>query len=183
LLAARKDSRRVRFAAAIVVASGLVAGAASYPAPSGGQRSHSPPRVIQLSYGETPGQSGPDRVLEAFARHTDSLRFGTFYNGHRASAPGKYRPDITDTDLHGRRAKHPWVPDRDRGGRRLVRLVHRSLRHRGRAKIRIHARSGDLVDFVRVRINLSKCTSDPPLYPVSCEIHVPHGPTLASRSR
>jgi hypothetical protein len=104
---------------------------------------------------------------------TAELRFGTFYNGHRAGAPGKYRPHITDTDLHGRRAKHPWVPDRDRGGRRLIRLVHRSLRHRGRAKVRVHARGGGLVDFVPVRIDLSECTSDPPLFPVSCEIKVP----------
>jgi len=155
------------------IACGALAGAAVYPAPSGAQLADAPPRVIQLSYGETPGQFGPDRVLEAFSRHTDGLRFSISYKGHRAGAPGNYRPDITDTDIHGRRAKHPWVPDRDRGGRRVVRLAHRSLRHRGRAKVKVHARSGVLVDVVRVRIDLSRCTSDPPLYPISCEIRVP----------
>ena len=128
------------------------------------------PEVIQLSYFESSGDQGPDRGLEAFARHTDALRFATGYRGRRAGAPGRYRSDITDTDIHGREAKHPWMPDRKQGGRKVVRLVHQSLHERGFATVRLRARKGDESDHIRMRIDLSDCASDPPLYPVDCEI-------------
>jgi len=161
-----------RVLVAVLIASGVLAGAVVPPPPAGAQRSERPPKLIQLSYDESSGDIGPDRQLAAFARRTNSLRFATSYNEHRASAPGKYRPNITDTDIHGEEASHPWIPDRDHGGRRVVRLVHRSLFHRGFAKVSVHARSDDLVDAVRVRIDRSDCASDPPLYPVSCEVRV-----------
>jgi hypothetical protein len=124
--------------------------------------------VIQLNYQES-SADGPDHRLMAFSRHTGSLKFATFYQGHGASAPGKYRPEITDTDIHGEGARHPWVPIRDQGGRRVIRLVHRSLSHRGIARVKVRA-TGDGRDVVRVRIDLADCTLDPPLYPVDCEV-------------
>jgi hypothetical protein len=146
-----------------------LAGAVSLPS-ADAQRSRRP-NVVQLSYGET--AEGPDRRLEAFSRHTTAVRFTAVYRGRRANAPGRYHSEITDTDLHGG-ASHPWVPDRDRGGSRVIGFVHRSLETRGVAKVRVHARNGDRVDLVRVRIDLSSkdCIQDPPLYPVDCEIHV-----------
>jgi hypothetical protein len=146
-------------------ASVLAAGA---PAAAGAGR----PEVIQLSYFESSGDQGPDRRLEAFARHTHAMRFATTYGGRRASAPGRYRSDITDTDIRGREAKHPWTPDRKEGGGKVIRLVHRSLHDRGFATVRLRARNAGESNRVRVRIDRSDCASDPPLYPVDCEIRV-----------
>jgi hypothetical protein len=129
--------------------------------------------VIQLSYGETPGQDGPDRVLEAFSRRTDSLKFHTTFKGEHVTSPGRYDPNVTDTDIHGNRAKHPWKPNRRLRGSRLISLVHRSLNQRGFARVTVRAtnkRTG--TDIVQVEIDLSSsdCTLDPPLYPISCEV-------------
>ena len=134
-----------------------------------GQARQPSPKVIQLSYSEASGESGPDHQLEAFARDTESLKFATAYRGTRATAPGRYVDTITDTDLHGK-ARHPWIPDRNQGGRRVMSLVRRSLDRRGTSTVRIRAKNGDLLDSVRFRIDLSKCSSEPPLYPVDCEI-------------
>ncbi len=98
------------------------------------------------------------------------MRFATTYRGRRASAPGRYRADITDTDIHGREAKHPWTPDRKQGGHKVIRLVHRSLHERGFSTVRLRAKNGGESDRVRVRIDLADCASDPPLYRVDCEI-------------
>jgi hypothetical protein len=158
-----------RFTAAAGLAMSLCTVMASgAPAAGGGGR----PEVIQLSYFESSGDQGPDRGLEAFARHTHATRFATSYRSRRASAPGRYRSDITDTDIHGREAKHPWMPDRRQRGGKVIRLVHRSLHDRGFAMVRLRARKGGESNRVRVRIDLSDCASDPPLYPVDCEIRV-----------
>jgi hypothetical protein len=131
-------------------------------------------KVIQLSYGETPGQQGPNRTLEAFSRRTDSLKFTTAFKHEQVRVPGRYDPDVTDTDIDGRRAKHPWKPNRRQGGSHLISLVHRSLSQRGFARVTIsarHERAGTAI--VQVTIDLADCTLDPPRYPISCEIPVP----------
>jgi|SRR5215208_5103466 len=130
------------------------------------------PKVIQLSYSESSGDQGADRRLLAFARHTHGLHFATTYEGEKAKAPGKYRSNVTDTDIHGRKARHPWEPDRKKGGSDVVRLVHESLHQRGFAEVRLRARKSGEVDKERVRIDLSRCSQDPPLYPVDCEVKV-----------
>jgi hypothetical protein len=150
-----------------VVAVGIVS--APFADASRGKRS---PDIIQLSYSESSGDQGADRSLLAFARHTHGMHFVTTYKGVKAGAPAKYRSDITDTDIHGRKARHPWEPDRkDRGGD-VVRLVHDSLHERGFAVVKLRARKGGELDKARVRIDLDRCSQDPPLYPVDCEVKV-----------
>jgi hypothetical protein len=160
--------------ASVVALAVLVAGfsmAAGGVASAGAKRSN-PPEIIQLSYSESSGDQGADRSLEAFARHTHGMHFATTYKGKKAGAPGRYRADITDTDIHGRKARHPWEPDRKQGGGDVVALVHKSLHHRGFADVRLRARKGGEGVAVRVRIKLKKCASDPPLYPLDCEVKV-----------
>lgn len=139
---------------------------------AGASRAKGAPNIIQLSYSESSGDQGADRRLLAFARRTHGMHFATTYKGEKASAPGKYRSEITDTDIHGRKAKHPWEPDRKHGGGDVVRLVHDSLHQRGFAVVRLRARKSGEVDKARVRIDLSRCSQDPPLYPVDCEVKV-----------
>ena len=131
-----------------------------------------PPRVIQLSYSESDDGSSPRRSRYAFSRRTDSLRFATRHGGVRATGRSRYKPQITDTDIRGEEARHPWALVRKGGGQRVLRLVHRSLRERGRAVVRVRAKRGGLLDDVRVRVDLSDCTRDPPLYPIDCEARV-----------
>ena len=155
-------------ALAVVLCAGALGAAASAGA-AGGKGS---PDVIQLSYFESSGDQGANRGLEAFARHTHAMRFATSFHGRSAHAPGKYRSNITDTDIKGSEAKHPWSPDRKHGGREVIGLVHKSLHERGFATVRLRARKSGEVDSERVRIELAKCASDPPLYPVDCEVRV-----------
>lgn len=131
----------------------------------------SPPELIQLSYFESRGE-GPNRGLEAYARHTHALRFATSFQGRTARAPGRHIESITDTDIRGHQAKHPWMPNRKDGGRKVYRLVHRSLHRRGFAMVRLRARKTGEIVSPPVRIDLSACASDPPLYPVDCEIRL-----------
>ncbi len=123
-----------------------------------------PAKVIQLSYSRWyEGHS-----LLAFARRTDSLRFATRYRGKKASAPAR-RSSVTDTDIKGE-ASRGWNPIRKRGGRKVIRLVRKSLDRRGVAKVRTRAKRDGLLDDHWWRIVLAKCSQDPPLYPVDCEI-------------
>src|SRR4051812_43835520 len=114
----------------LLVGVGVAAGAA---VTASADRANHRPEVIQLSYGESSDQ-GADRRLEAFARHTHGMHFATTYKGEKASAPGKYNSHVTDTDIHGRKARHPWEPDREKGGGDVVRLVHEALHQRGVAE-------------------------------------------------
>ena len=149
------------------VAAAGVAAAAAPPA----ERASHPPKVIQVSYDESNDGSSPRRSLFAFVRYsTHSVDFATRYRGRTARARARYRRNVTDTDIHGRRARHPWALVREGGGRRVLRLIHHSLKNRGFARVRTRARRGGLVDDVRVRIDVSKCAQDPPLYPLSCEV-------------
>ena len=153
-----------------LLAAGLVALALL---PSALARPPRTPSLLQLTYSEAPGQQGPDRVLEAFARRTDSVRFHTAFKHQRVSTLGRYDPNVTDTDIHGNRAKHPWKPNRRRAGSRLISLVHRSLNQRGFANVSVrasHERTG--TDLVRFQISLASadCALDPPLYPIDCTV-------------
>jgi hypothetical protein len=131
------------------------------------------PNVIQLSYSETSGDTGADKFLGVFARHTHAVHFATTKHRVKARAPGRYRPDITDTDLHGRKARHPWTPDRKDGGSAVIGMVHQALKHRGYIAVRVRARNAGVVDDVKVHINRKRdCTSDPPAYPLDCEVKV-----------
>jgi hypothetical protein len=133
------------------------------------------PFVVQLSYSEAPGQQGPDRALEAFARRTDSLKFHTAFKHQRITVPGRYDPKVTDTDIRGPRAKHPWRPNRRQRGSRLISLVHRSLHQRGFARVTVRASNDRAGTFItRPVINLASpdCTLDPPLYPIDCTVPV-----------
>ncbi len=155
-----------------LLAAGLVALALL---PSALARPMRTPSLVQLTYGEAPGQQGPDRVLEAFARRTDSVKFHTAFKHQRVSSPGRYDANVTDTDIHGNGAKHPWKPDRRRHGSRLISLVHRSLNQRGFANVTVRAsHEGTGTDVVRFQISLASadCTLDPPLYPIDCTVPV-----------
>jgi hypothetical protein len=154
---------------AVVVVCMAIGGAASV----GAGRAGHPPDVIQLSYSETSGDTGADKFLGVFARHTRAVHFATTKHRVKARAPGRYRPDITDTDLHGRKARHPWTPDRKEGGSAVIAMVHQALKHRGHIAVRVRARNAGVVDDVRVHINRKRdCTSDPPAYPIDCEVKV-----------
>jgi hypothetical protein len=142
-------------------------GAASVGARSGDRS----PKVIQLSYSETKGDVGADTFLGAFSRHTHAVHFSAQKRRIKSSAPGRYRSDITDTDIHGRRARHPWVPDRKEGGGGVINLVHHALHHSGAIKVRVRARKDGVVDDVRIRLNRDKCTSTPAV-PLDCEVKV-----------
>ncbi len=162
------DGRLLGVVASVVVVGCLAIWGASTV---GAQRGGHAPEVIQLSYGESSDQ-GADRRLEAFARHTHGMHFATTYKGEKASAPGKYNSSVTDTDIHGRKARHPWEPDRKKGGGDVVRLVHEALHQRGVAEVRLRARKSGKVDKARVRIDRDKCSSDKPLFPLDCEVKV-----------
>jgi hypothetical protein len=149
--------------ACVCLTAALVAPAAAVAPPG-------PPKIIQVSYSETLGQQGPDHVLEAFAKRTHFTRFTAYYNGDKARAPGKYHENITDTDIRNEEASHPWQPDRDHGGGRVVRFVHRALEEHDRARVRVKARGNRTQeDVVVVRFKRSECHPDPPTYPLSCE--------------
>jgi hypothetical protein len=162
--------RAVRFAAlaAALTASAAVAQGAAAGDPSGkGQRRG--PNVVQLSYEQTDhGVS-----VQAYAYRTDVLRFRTSYEGEMETADSRYNRHITDTDIDARgEARHPWVLLRNRAGKHVRQLIRESLHERGTAVVRILAHREGRVDDVRARINLSECSLDPPLYPVSCEVEV-----------
>jgi hypothetical protein len=152
----------------IATLAGSCFAAAVAVAPAAG-RAGGAPNVVQVSYGETYAQQGPDHVLDAFAKHTNSTKFTAYYNGEKARAPGKYHDDITDTDIHNEEASHPWWPDREHGGGRVVRFVHKSLEQKDRARVRVKARGNGQEDHVVVVFKRSECASDPPSYPISCE--------------
>jgi hypothetical protein len=155
--------------AALLALAAEVTGAEAAGAPS--ERGSSPPKVIQLTYEESDDGSTPHRALQAYVRHSpDSVSFATRYHGRRATGKTRYEPNITDTDIRGERAQHPWALIRKGGGKQVFRLIHTSLENRGIAKVRTRARRGGSVDNVRMRIVLSECAQDPPFYPLSCEV-------------
>jgi hypothetical protein len=154
-------------ASVAVVVCMAIWGAASV----GASRADHSPDVIQLSYSETRGDVGADKFLGVFSRHTHAVHFSAQKRRVKSAAPGRYRPDITDTDIHGRKARHPWVPNRKEGGQGVIALVHHALHHSGAIKVRVRARKAGVVDDVRVRLSRKHCTSTP-AYPLDCEVKV-----------
>jgi hypothetical protein len=154
--------------AGLWIVSGLAAPAAVGHAThaSGGAQ----PRVIQLSYSEVNDGSRPRLNLMAFSRRTEAVGLATRYQGKQATADTRFSKNITDTDIKGNRAKHPFVLVRKRGGKRVVKLVRDSLADRGEARVRIRATRGGSVDAIKLRIVLTRCSLDPPLFPVDCEV-------------
>lgn len=161
-----------RLFGAVAFAAVTVFGAVWGAATVGANRGDHSPKVIQLSYSETKGDVGADNFLGVFARQTHRVRFAVQLHRIKSRASGRYRPDITDTDIHGRAARHPWVPDRRDGGSAVVHTVHKALHHRGHISLRVRAWKGGTADDVRVRLDRDKCTSDPPSFPLDCEVKV-----------
>jgi hypothetical protein len=127
------------------------------------------PKLVQLSYEESDDGSSPPKALSAFFRRADAVKFVTRHHGRRARGDSRYNDSITDTDLRGE-ARHPWRLIRRGGGKRVLKLIHRSLVDNGEAKVRVIARGGGRRTVDNVRIVLADCAQDPPLYPVSCEV-------------
>ena len=128
-----------------------------------------PPKVVQVSYYED-REDGRRYNLQAHALRTDALKFSVRRGGRRIVADAKLNERISDTDLQGE-ARHPWVPIRNSAGKRLVRAVVDKLYGNGKVRLRIRAQGNGVRDSVRVRIVLSECSTDPPLYPdPDCEV-------------
>ena len=164
-------ARRTKGAAVVLVAASLASGvavgaAAGHPREGSGAPQ---PRVIQLSYSEVNDGTFPRTRLMAFARRTDSVKLATRFNGRHPTADTRLDKSITDTDIKGN-AKHPFVVIRKGGGRRVVKLVRKSLAERGQARVRVRAERDGRVDAIKLRIVLARCAMDPPLFPVDCEV-------------
>ncbi len=142
-----------------------LAGAAVTAAQGGGTK----PKLVQLSYEESDDGSSQPKALSAFFRRAEGVKFVTRHDGHRARGDSRYSESITDTDLNGE-ASHPWRLIRRGGGKRVLKLIHRSLVDTGKAKVRVIARGNGRRTVDNVVIALADCAQDPPLYPVSCEV-------------
>jgi hypothetical protein len=137
--------------------------------PKEGQRRG--PKVVQLQFSS--GRGVGEKSLQAYAYRTEVLRFRASYEGERATADSRYRENVTDTDIDARgEARHPWELLKRGGGRQVLQMTRQSLRERGSAIVRVLAHGNGKLDDVRVRIELSECSQDPPLYPISCEVEV-----------
>ena len=133
------------------------------------RRGGNPPKLVQVSYAESDDGSSPKRSLQAYAKRAEAVKFATRFDGDSARGKAKYRESITDTDLNGE-ASHPWALVRRDGGGRVLKLIHRSLgaREKARVKVILKGKSERVVE--RVVIRVADCAQDPPLYPLSCEI-------------
>jgi hypothetical protein len=157
--------KRAIVAVVLVAVASAVGPAATSGVAGGGPQ----PRVIQLSYSEVNDGTRPRLSLMAFSRRTDSVRFSTRYEGKQVTGDTRRDNSLTDTDIKGN-AKHPFVLRRKQGGKRVVKLVRESLDERGEARVRIRAERGGDVDVIKLRIVLGRCSQDPPLFPVDCEV-------------
>jgi RNA-binding protein YhbY len=164
-------ARRTKGAIAVLVGVALASMAAASAAGGDARQAPGPPppRVIQLSYSDVNDGTFPRYRLMAFSRRTDSVDFATRFGGKKASAGARLDKSITDTDIKGN-AKHPFVIVRKQGGRRVLKLIRKSLDRRGEAKVRVRAKRDDRVDAIRLKIVLARCSQDPPLFPVDCEV-------------
>ena len=167
-----RATRVIGLTGAALVAALVVLGGAAIAAATdtGNARAAPQPRVIQLSYSEVNDGSFPRNRLMAFARRTRSVEFSTRYQGKHATARTRFDKSITDTDIKGNTAKHPFVLIRKHGGRRTIKLIRGSLHERGEARVKVRAAHNGRVDAIHLRIVLAKCAQDPPLFPVDCEV-------------
>jgi hypothetical protein len=146
----------------------LAVGCATVVAPSDARHVR-PPKVVQVSYYED-REDGRRYNLQAHALRADALKFSVRRGGRRIVADAKLNERISDTDLQGE-ARHPWVPVRNGAGKRLVRAVVDKLHGNGQLRLRIRVQGNGIRDVVRVRIVLSECSTDPPLFPdPDCEV-------------
>jgi hypothetical protein len=166
--------RTLRALGSLAAAAGLVASVAIAPAAESGadgQGDRRGPKVVQLQFSS--GRGVGEKSLQAYAYRTEVLRFRTSYEGERATGDSRYRPNVTDTDIDARReARHPWELLKRGDGKQVLKMTRQSLRESGEAVVRVRAHRDGRVDDVRVRIELSECSQDPPLYPISCEVEV-----------
>jgi hypothetical protein len=128
------------------------------------------PKLIQLSYDHTRDGSSKHFNLSAYAHKADSVRFVVRRHHKPVAVPGRYNSHVTDTDLHPDDASHPWEVNRKQGGKKVLKAVRASLKHKGMATVRVIARNGNARAKAKVTINVATCTKDPPFYPLSCEI-------------
>jgi hypothetical protein len=156
---------------ALAAAAAVLAAAQATAGEQDGRGGERGPKVVQLQFSS--GRGIGEKSLQAYAYRTEVLRFRTSYEGERATADSRYRENVTDTDIDARdEARHPWEMLKKGGGKRVIKMIRQSLRERGVAVVRILAHGGDKLDDPRVRIELSKCSEDPPIYPISCEVKV-----------
>lgn len=120
-----------------------------------------PPRVKGMTYFVRDDGSLPHVRLLVDVKRADSVRVATVFHGKHASAP---------TRLDDRISGDPWVLQHKDAGRKVYKLIRKSLDERGSASVRIRAR-GDGTDSVKLKIRKSECTMDPPFYPLDCTIH------------
>jgi hypothetical protein len=138
------------------MAIGLIAAGAAVTV-AAAEAAAPPPRIVKLNYFVRDDGILPHTVLQASVRRADSVRFATVFHGKHAAAPA--RRDGDDWELrHG-------------DGGKLYRLIRHSLQRRGSASVRIRARSGGGRDRVKLKIRESRCTKDPPFYPLDCTVH------------
>ncbi|GIK76441.1 MAG: hypothetical protein KJ006_04865 [Thermoleophilia bacterium] len=116
-----------------------------------------PPRIAELHYLVRDDGILPHTLLQAEVRRADSVRFATVFHGKHAAAPAREDGDDDWELRHG-------------DGRKVYRLIRRSLDSRGSASVRVRARSGKRTDRVKLRIRESECSMDPPFYPLDCSI-------------
>ena len=164
----RRAFRLAAITAALTASAAIPHGAAADPKEEGQRRG---PKVVQLSFSS--GRGVGEKSLQAFAYRTEVLRFRTSYEGERATADSRYRPNVTDTDIDAKgEARHPWELLKKGDGKQVLKMTRQALRERGTAVVRVLAHRDGKLDDVRVRIKLSECSQDPPLYPISCEVEV-----------
>jgi hypothetical protein len=164
-------TRRVFRLVGFVATSAALVAAAQAPAGKADGQGNRGPKVVQLQFSS--GRGIGEKSLQGYAYRTDVLRFRTSYEGERATADSRYRQNVADTDIDAKgEARHPWELLKKGGGKQVIRMIRQSLRERGEAVVQIFAHRDGKVDDPRVRIELSECSEEPPIYPISCEVEV-----------
>jgi hypothetical protein len=128
------------------------------------QGDSSSPRVVQLWYFEQNRDDKPPRGAAAFVRRARAVRFATRFDGERAMAPGR---EGTIRPPCGPDCRE-WGAIRREGGREVLRLIHQSLEHTGKAKVRVRARGQGELDDVFLLLRDSKCAHNPPTFSRTC---------------
>lgn len=122
----------------------------------------SPPRVKSLDYFVRDDGQLPHTRLLLDIRGADLVRVATFFHGRRAAG---------SLTVDERISGDPWVLEHRGSGEEVYELIRRSLARRGTAVVRVRARNEAGSTRARLRIRKSKCTKDPPFYPLDCTVH------------